>query len=112
MPPSRTGYGSGLIAVGDFAMAGLMRFCNDPAPAALAALRKGPGSSPISGWSHGIQKKGHQSDVLCALDYGAEIAREQGITRKFGRACWRSATASRAIVVIGNAPSPCSPSAA
>lgn len=94
------------IAVGDFAMAGLMRFCNDPVPAALAALRAGaPVITDIRMVRTGIQKKGHASDVLCALDYGAEIAREQGITRSSAGLLALRDRIPGAIVVIGNAPS-------
>ncbi|OPY35217.1 MAG: precorrin-8X methylmutase [Methanoregula sp. PtaU1.Bin006] len=94
------------IAVGDFAMAGLMRFCNDPVPAALAALRAGaPIITDIRMVRTGIQKKGHASEVLCALDYGAEIAREQEITRSSAGLIALRDRIPGSIVVIGNAPS-------
>jgi len=70
------------VAVGDFGMADLMRFSHDPIPAALAALCQGaPIITDIRMVQAGIQKKGHTSEVLCALDFGAGIAQERGITR-------------------------------
>ena len=53
----------------------------------------------------GIQKKGHRSDIFCALDFGAEIAREQGITRSSAGFIALKAKLAGSIVVIGNAPS-------
>ena len=70
------------IAVGDFAMADLMRFCGDPVAAGLSALaRQAPIITDIRMVQAGILKRGHGSKVLCALDYGEDIARERGITR-------------------------------
>ncbi len=94
------------VAVGDFAMAGLLRFCHDPVAAGLIALERGdPVFTDIRMVQVGIQKKGHRSPIICALDYGSEEASARGITRS--RAGIR-ALADRldgAIVVIGNAPS-------
>ena len=74
------------VAVGDFAMAGLLRFVNDPVAAAITALEAhAPIITDIRMVQVGIQKKGHASNVICALDHGAEIAKEQGITQKFRR---------------------------
>ena len=93
------------VAVGDFGMADLLRFCNDPVPAAFTALRQGsPIITDIRMVQVGIQKKGHRSDIFCALDFGAEIAREQEYRTL------RVSSPSRqnfpgSIVVIGNAPS-------
>jgi precorrin-8X/cobalt-precorrin-8 methylmutase len=53
----------------------------------------------------GIQKKGHASDVLCALDYGAEIAKAQEITRSSAGFLALRKRLPGSIVVIGNAPS-------
>ncbi len=53
----------------------------------------------------GIQKNGHQSEILCALDYGDEIARERGITRSSAGFVALRDRMPGAIVVIGNAPS-------
>jgi precorrin-8X/cobalt-precorrin-8 methylmutase len=94
------------IAVGDFNMAGLMRFCNDPIPAALMALRRGaPIITDIRMVQVGIQKKGHTSEVICALDFGADIARERGITRSSAGFIALEGKLAGSIVVIGNAPS-------
>lgn len=94
------------IAVGDFAMADLMRFNNDPIPAVIEALRKGaPIITDIRMVQIGIQKKGHKSEVLCALDFGAEIVKERGITRSSAGFIALKDRLPGSIVVIGNAPS-------
>jgi precorrin-8X/cobalt-precorrin-8 methylmutase len=94
------------IAVGDFAMAELMRFANNPIPAVIQALEKGaPIITDIRMVQVGIQKKGHKSEVLCALDYGAEIVREKGITRSSAGFLALRDRLPGSIVVIGNAPS-------
>lgn len=94
------------IAVGDFTMADLMRFEHDPIDAALAALRnKAPIITDIRMVQIGIQKKGHGSEVLCALDFGGEIAREKGITRSSAGFLALRDRLPGSIVVIGNAPS-------
>ncbi len=94
------------IAVGDFAMAGLMRFTRDPVPAALAALTDGaPVITDIRMVQIGIQKKGHRSEVICALDHGAELVREKGITRSSAGFLALRERLPGSIVVIGNAPS-------
>jgi len=94
------------VAVGDFGMADLLRFCNDPVPAALTALRQGsPIITDIRMVQVGIQKKGHKSDIICALDFGAGIAKEQGITRSSAGFIALRAKLAGSIVVIGNAPS-------
>ena len=70
------------VAVGDFGMADLMRFRFDPVPKILASLdQKVPIITDIRMVQVGIQKKGHASEVLCALDFGAGMAQDQGITR-------------------------------
>jgi precorrin-8X/cobalt-precorrin-8 methylmutase len=94
------------VAVGDFSMAGLMRFCNDPVPAALAALRTGVlVITDIRMVQVGIQKKGHECKVICALDYGSEIAIERDITRSSAGFLALRDRLAGSIVVIGNAPS-------
>jgi precorrin-8X/cobalt-precorrin-8 methylmutase len=94
------------VAVGDFGMADLMRFCHDPVPAALAALDNGvPIITDIRMVQVGIQKKGHASEVLCALDFGAGIAKDQGITRSSAGFLALREKLAGSIVVIGNAPS-------
>jgi precorrin-8X/cobalt-precorrin-8 methylmutase len=94
------------VAVGDFSMADLLRFTNDPVPAVLAALdAHAPIITDIRMVQVGIQKKGHASDVLCALDYGAEIAKAQEITRSSAGFLALRKRLPGSIVVIGNAPS-------
>jgi len=94
------------VAVGDFSMAGLLRFTNDPVPAVLAALdAHAPIITDIRMVQVGIQKKGHASDVLCALDFGAEIAKAQEITRSSAGFLALRERLPGSIVVIGNAPS-------
>jgi len=94
------------IAVGDFAMAELLRFNNDPVRAALGALKDGaPVITDIRMVQIGIQKKGHKSEVICALDYGADIVKERGITRSSAGFIALKDRLPGSIVVIGNAPS-------
>jgi precorrin-8X/cobalt-precorrin-8 methylmutase len=94
------------IAVGDFTMAGLMVFCHDPVKAGLAALDSGaPVITDIRMVQTGILKKGHRSEVLCALDYGHDMATEKGITRTSAGLLALEPRVDGAIVVIGNAPS-------
>jgi precorrin-8X/cobalt-precorrin-8 methylmutase len=94
------------IAVGDFGMADLMRFQFDPVSSALTALDKGaPIITDIRMVQVGIQKREHVSEVLCALDFGAEIAQEQGITRTSAGFLALREKLTGSIVVIGNAPS-------
>ena len=94
------------VAVGDFAMAGLLRFSADPVAAAMAALKaRAPIITDIRMVQVGIQKKGHHSEVLCALDFGSDIAQEQGITRSSAGFIALRDRIAGSIVVIGNAPS-------
>jgi precorrin-8X/cobalt-precorrin-8 methylmutase len=94
------------IAVGDFVMADLMQFGRDPVAAGLAALaRRAPIVSDIRMVQTGILKRGHGSEVLCALDFGAEIARETGMTRTSAGYAALARQLDGAVVVIGNAPS-------
>jgi precorrin-8X/cobalt-precorrin-8 methylmutase len=94
------------VAVGDFVMADLMRFERDPVPAGLAALsREAPIITDIRMVQAGILKKGHGSEVLCALDFGAGIARERGITRTSAGYLTLRERLEGAVLVIGNAPS-------
>jgi precorrin-8X/cobalt-precorrin-8 methylmutase len=84
------------VAVGDFAMADLLRFNNNPVPAALAALdAHAPIITDIRMVQVGIQKKGH----------GADIVQEKGITRSSAGFLALKEKLPGAIVVIGNAPS-------
>jgi precorrin-8X/cobalt-precorrin-8 methylmutase len=94
------------VAVGDFAMAGLLMFNDDPVAVALAALRAhAPVITDIRMVQVGIQKKGHASEILCALDFGDSIARERGITRSSAGFLALRERLPGSIVVIGNAPS-------
>ncbi len=94
------------VAVGDFAMADLLRFNAEPVTATVRALRdRAPIITDIRMVQVGIQKNGHQSEILCALDYGDEIARERGITRSSAGFVALRDRMPGAIVVIGNAPS-------
>jgi len=94
------------IAVGDFVMADLMAFRNNPVEAGLGALSAGaPIITDIRMVQTGVRKKEHHSEVLCALDYGAEISQEYGITRTSAGFMALRDTIENAIIVIGNAPS-------
>jgi len=94
------------VAVGDFAMADLLRFNADPVPATIAALKAGaPIITDIRMVRVGIQKKGHCSEVLCALDYGSDIAKAKEITRSSAGILALRDRIPGSIIVIGNAPS-------
>lgn len=94
------------IAVGDFAMAPLLRFRLDPVPVLLKAIsRNAPIFTDIRMVNLGIQKKGHSCPIICALDYGQEMAKEQGITRTSAGFIALKDQLNGAIIVIGNAPS-------
>ncbi|MBI0584277.1 MAG: precorrin-8X methylmutase [Methanomassiliicoccus sp.] len=94
------------IAVGDFAMADLMRFVNGPVRAGLDALGDGAAIfADIRMVQIGIQKKGHSSLVDCLLDHGADLARTRGITRTSAGMLALGERLNGSIVVIGNAPS-------
>ncbi len=94
------------VAVGDFSFAPLLRFCHDPVPAALGALsRKALIVTDIRMVQVGIQKKGHGSAIICALDHGHALARERGITRSSAGFIALEERINGSVVVIGNAPS-------
>lgn len=94
------------IAVGDLAMADLMRFKNGPVAAGLEALaRKAPIITDIRMVQMGILKKNHESEILCALDYGDDLSKETGITRTSAGYKALGQKLQGAIVVAGNAPS-------
>jgi len=87
-------------------MAGLLRFHKKPVEAGLAALSvSAPLVTDIRMVQAGIQKKGHTSPVLCALDYGAEMAAAQGITRSRAGIQALGDKLEGSVIVIGNAPS-------
>jgi precorrin-8X/cobalt-precorrin-8 methylmutase len=94
------------VAVGDFAMADLLAFRLDPVNAGISALERGaPLICDIRMVQVGIQKKGHRSDVLCALDYGSDLAIKEGITRTSAGFRTMQDRLDGAVIVIGNAPS-------
>jgi precorrin-8X/cobalt-precorrin-8 methylmutase len=94
------------VAVGDFAMADLLRFCHHPVESGLAALEKGSLIiTDIRMVQVGIQKKGHHSPIICALDYGQDKAASEGITRSRAGILSLADQIEGAIVVIGNSPS-------
>ncbi|MCP1662400.1 MULTISPECIES: precorrin-8X methylmutase [Methanocalculus] len=94
------------VAVGDFAMADLMRFTHDPIAAGIAAIKGGATIyTDIRMVQVGILKKGHSCSVECALDYGADIAAAEGITRTSAGFLALKEQLAGSIVVIGNAPS-------
>ena len=87
-------------------MAGLLRFHKKPVEAGLAALSLSrPLITDIRMVQVGIQKKGHTSPVLCALDYGAETGTDKGITRSRAGILALKDQLDGSIIVIGNAPS-------
>jgi precorrin-8X/cobalt-precorrin-8 methylmutase len=94
------------VAVGDFAMAGLLRFCNGPVSAGKKALdEKALIITDIRMVSTGVLKRGHESRILCALDYGGSVAANEGITRTSAGIRALGDETQGSIVVIGNAPS-------
>ena len=94
------------IAVGDFEMAKLLEFRNQPVEAGLSALKRGERIiTDIRMVQVGILKKGHQSPVLCSLEYGEQIAREKEITRTSAGILALREYLPGSLVVIGNAPS-------
>ncbi|WOF15832.1 precorrin-8X methylmutase [Methanoplanus sp. FWC-SCC4] len=94
------------ISVGDFVMADLMEFKLNPVDAGLSALKSGaPIITDIHMVQTGIRKKEHNSEVLCALDFGADISKELGITRSSAGFIALKENLEGSIVVIGNAPS-------
>jgi precorrin-8X/cobalt-precorrin-8 methylmutase len=87
-------------------MAELLRFRLDPVEAGLAALDVGaPIVADIRMVEVGLQKQSHASKVLCTLDYGADLAAAEGITRTSAGLIALGDRLEGAIVVIGNAPS-------
>ena len=94
------------ISVGDFVMADLMVFRGNPVDAGLLALEKGaPVITDIRMVQTGIRKKEHNSEILCALDYGEEISRKLGITRSSAGYLALRKRLEGSVIVIGNAPS-------
>ena len=93
------------VAVGDFAMADLLRFRNGPVAAGIRALESGaPIFTDIRMVQVGILRA-HHSKVSCALDYGLDMAMEKKITRTSAGFISLGKSLEGSIVVIGNAPS-------
>lgn len=93
------------VAVGDFAMAGLLAFNHGPIEAGIRALKAGaPIYTDIRMVQVGILRD-HNSEVRCALDFGLELAMEKGITRTSAGFTALGEGIGGSIVVIGNAPS-------
>ena len=93
------------IAVGDFAMAELMRFAHDPVNAGLMALKSGATIyTDIRMVQMGIQKRGHQSDVICVLDTPVPPD-STGRTRTSVAFEALQDKLNGSVIVIGNAPS-------
>ena len=94
------------VAVGDFGMAALLRFVDDPVSAGVRAIsNKAPIITDIRMVEVGIQKKGHHSPIICALDHAADREQYPGITRTSAGILALSGRLDGAVVVIGNAPS-------
>lgn len=94
------------ISVGDFVMADLTAFKNNPVDAGLSALEiRAPVITDIRMVQTGIRKKEHGSEIICALDYGADISKERGITRSSAGFIALREKVSGSVIVIGNAPS-------
>ncbi|MDG6257045.1 MAG: precorrin-8X methylmutase [Methanomicrobiaceae archaeon] len=94
------------IAVGDFVMADLVIVHPGAIGAGIAALERGaPIIADIRMVQMGVRKREHESEVLCALDFGEKIARDRGITRSSAGFEALRERMEGAIVVVGNAPS-------
>ena len=94
------------IAVGDFVMADLMVFSNEPVRAGILALQnRAPIYTDIRMVQTGIRKNEHDSEVACVLDYGSDISRREGITRTSAGFLALESKIEGSILVIGNAPS-------
>jgi len=94
------------ISVGDFVMADLTAFKNNPVDAGILALERNACIiTDIRMVQTGIRKKEHGSEVICALDYGEEISKERGITRSSAGFISLREKVRDSVIVIGNAPS-------
>ena len=93
------------IAVGDWELGPLLKFCHDPVSAGLAALNKGAGIfTDIRMVATGIQKKGHNSNIICVLDNITENFPPH-LTRTSQGFQSEGKNLNDAILIIGNAPS-------
>lgn len=94
------------ISVGDFVMADLLSFCGDPVSAGREAVaRQASIITDIRMVKAGILRSGHQCNIVCALDYGKDIAESKGITRTSSGFYALRERLGGSIIVIGNAPS-------
>lgn len=95
-----------VIATGDPAFAGMMRFSDGSIKAGIEAIRKGATIfTDIRMAQVGITKLGHKCDVRCVLETGEEMAEKKGITRTSAGFLALEEELSDTIIVIGNAPS-------
>ncbi len=95
-----------VIATGDAAFAGLMRFNNHAVKAGIEAIKRGAAIfTDIKMAQVGITKRGHNCEVRCALDAGGDIAEKTGATRTSAGFMALEKELPGAIIVIGNAPS-------
>jgi len=95
-----------VIATGDPAFAGLMRFNNSPVEAGIEAIKRGATIfTDIKMAQVGITKRGHSCEVRCVLDAGGESAEKTGATRTSAGFLALKNELEGSIIVIGNAPS-------
>ncbi len=95
-----------VIATGDPAFAGLMRFNNEPIKAGISAIKDGATIfTDIKMAQVGITKHGHNCKIRCAIEAGREIAEKTGVTRTSAGFLALENELRDAIIVIGNAPS-------
>ncbi len=95
-----------VIATGDPAFAGLMRFSEGSIKAGIEAIRRSATIfTDIRMAQVGITKRGHTCDVRCVLDAGEEMAHKTGMTRTSAGFLALEKKLSSSIIVIGNAPS-------
>ncbi len=95
-----------VIATGDPVFAELMKFNNDPVNAGINAIRKGATIfTDIKMAQVGITKRGHDCNIRCVLDEGADIVLKTGMTRTGAGFKALEDELRGAIIVIGNAPS-------
>ncbi len=97
-----------MVATGDPAVAGIMRFNNNPIEAGVKAIKNSaPIYVDINMVKVGITKKGHNCKVNCVLDEDpeAQLAHKYGITRTSAGYLACRDKLDGAIIVIGNAPS-------
>ncbi len=95
-----------VIATGDPAFAGLMRFSEGSIKAGIEAIRRSATIfTDIRMAQVGITKRGHTCDVRCVLDAGEEMAHKTGMTRTSAGFLALEKKLSGSIIMIGNAPS-------